>query len=765
MTVLPTYNILLVPHARMYLRTALFKSLAGRDPEADEKVTLLVMREPVRRAELTHESVYPIGLGGVIREVSPEGYIVIETGSRVDVESVENTGPDRLDVIMSRREDTDALSGAEDRRRAEEVKAALRRFSEQIPWGETARAYIDQWDTLGEVACAVSPWIESSNEERYAILAEDSGTARAELLERFVLENLEMIKLSREGDSERKEDYQKLYRENAIKKQLEFLQRELDELHPENVDDLRKLELKIAESGMNDAARREAEKLLNRLRQEGEHGAETGMIYNYLDFVTSLSWKKEEARPIDLEQAGKILEEDHFGLRKVKERIIQQIAVMDLKKQQSGSILLFVGAPGTGKTSIGQSIARALQRKYVRVSLGGVRDEADIRGHRRTYVGAMPGRIMDAIARSGVSNPVMVLDEVDKLGVSYNGDPASALLEVLDPEQNSTFTDHYMNVPYDLSDVLFICTANSADTIPAPLLDRMEVIQFQGYTPLEKLQIARKHLLPKAMAAVGLEADAFSVSDETLSAIISDYTRESGVRGLKKRIDTLCRSAAVRIVKGESRPDIRPEDLRQYLDMPPLRRREVRDTDAPGIVTGLAWTQAGGEILYIETMFTPGSGKVIITGQLGDVMKESARLAISLVKHLYPQHAERFEANDLHIHVPDGATPKDGPSAGVTLTTALASLVTGRSVDPRLAMTGEVSLRGEVNPIGGLPEKLMAAQRSGVRRVLIPADNADDLGEVPREVTEQLEILPVKTVEEILTVCGIREEPPVLRAV
>ena len=765
MTVLPTYNILLVPHARMYLRTALFKSLAGRDPEADEKVTLLVMREPVRRAELTHESVYPIGLGGVIREVSPEGYIVIETGSRVDVESVENTGPDRLDVTMSRREDTDALSGAEDRRRAEEVKAALRRFSEQIPWGETARAYIDQWDTLGEVACAVSPWIESSNEERYAILAEDSGTARAELLERFVLENLEMIKLSREGDSERKEDYQKLYRENAIKKQLEFLQRELDELHPENVDDLRKLELKIAESGMNDAARREAEKLLNRLRQEGEHGAETGMIYNYLDFVTSLSWKKEEARPIDLEQAGKILEEDHFGLRKVKDRIIQQIAVMDLKKQQSGSILLFVGAPGTGKTSIGQSIARALQRKYVRVSLGGVRDEADIRGHRRTYVGAMPGRIMDAIARSGVSNPVMVLDEVDKLGVSYNGDPASALLEVLDPEQNSTFTDHYMNVPYDLSDVLFICTANSADTIPAPLLDRMEVIQFQGYTPLEKLQIARKHLLPKAMAAVGLEADAFSVSDETLSAIISDYTRESGVRGLKKRIDTLCRSAAVRIVKGESRPDIRPEDLRQYLDMPPLRRREVRDTDAPGIVTGLAWTQAGGEILYIETMFTPGSGKVIITGQLGDVMKESARLAISLVKHLYPQHAERFEANDLHIHVPDGATPKDGPSAGVTLTTALASLVTGRSVDPRLAMTGEVSLRGEVNPIGGLPEKLMAAQRSGVRRVLIPADNADDLGEVPREVTEQLEILPVKTVEEILTVCGIREEPPVLRAV
>ena len=765
MIVLPAYNILLVPHSRLYLRTDLIRTMAGRMPETEEKAVLLAVKEPARREELNNDNIYPIGLSGVVREIHPTGYVVIETLSRVDVESVENSGSDRLDVITSRREDTDALSDAEDRRRAGEVKAALRQFASQIPWGETAGAYIDQWDTLGEVAAAVSPWIESSSAERYAILAEDSGVARADLLERFVYENLEMIKLSREGDNERKEDYHRIYRENAIKKQLEFLRRELDELHPENVDDLRKLELKIAESGMNDAARKEAEKLLSRLRQEGEHGAETGMIYNYLDFVTSLSWKKEKAQPIDLAQAEAILEEDHFGLRKVKDRIIQQIAVMDLKKQQSGSILLFVGAPGTGKTSIGQSIARALQRKYVRVSLGGVRDEADIRGHRRTYIGAMPGRIMDAIAKSGVSNPVMVLDEVDKLGVSYNGDPASALLEVLDPEQHSTFTDHYMNVPYDLSDVLFICTANSADTIPAPLLDRMEVIQFQGYTPLEKLQIAKKHLLPKAMSAVGLERDAFSVSDETLNAIISGYTRESGVRGLKKRIDTLCRSAAVRIVKGESRPDVRPEELREYLDMQPLRRRDIRDTDIPGIVTGLAWTQVGGEILYIETMFTRGSGKVIITGQLGDVMKESAQLAVSLVKHLYPQHAELFEANDLHIHVPDGATPKDGPSAGVTLTTALASLVTGKSVDPRLAMTGEVSLRGDVNPIGGLPEKLMAAQRSGVRRVLIPADNADDLCDVPREVTSQLEIIPVKTVEEILTICGIREEPPVLRAV
>ena len=460
-----------------------------------------------------------------------------------------------------------------------------------------------------------------------------------------------------------------------------------------------------------------------------------------------------------------MLEEDHFGLKKVKDRIIQQIAVMNLKNQQSGSILLFVGAPGTGKTSIGQSIARALGREYVRVSLGGVRDEAEIRGHRRTYIGAMPGRIMDAIAKSGVSNPVMVLDEVDKLSVSYNGDPASALLEVLDPEQNSTFTDHYMNVPYDLSDVLFICTANSADTIPEPLLNRMEVIQFQGYTPLEKLEIARKHLLPKAMQAVGLGDGALTVTDEALSAVISDYTREAGVRGLKKRMDTLCRTAAVQIVRGNDHLEVTPDKLREYLDMNPLRHRSVRENTVPGIVTGLAWTPVGGEILYIETMFTPGTGKVIVTGQLGDVMKESAQLAISLVKHMFPGSAAMFEKNDLHIHVPDGSTPKDGPSAGVTLTTAIASLVTGRAVPSTVAMTGEVSLRGGVNPIGGLPEKLMAAQRAGVERVFIPEDNADDLRDVPEEVRSALTIEPVKTVGDILSRCGVEPDDVVLKAV
>lgn len=487
------------------------------------------------------------------------------------------------------------------------------------------------------------------------------------------------------------------------------------------------------------------------MKQEGSDSHEYGMLYDYLDFVTSLSWKKEPAFDVDLAEAEQILDEEHYGLKKVKRRIIEQMAVMALNKKQAGSILLFVGAPGTGKTSIGQSIAKALHREYIRVSLGGVRDEAEIRGHRRTYIGAMPGRIMEGMKRSGVSNPVMVLDEVDKLSRDYSGDPASALLEVLDPEQNNSFTDHYMNVPYDLSDVLFVCTANSTDTIPEPLLNRMEVIQFPGYTELEKFEIAKRHLLPKAMKNMGIRARQLKVPDAALHALINGYTMESGVRGLKKRLDTLCRYAAVKLVKGEQKSiTVTAKKLPEFLDRRPIHHEHILEAKKPGVVTGLAWTSAGGEILFIETMQTKGSGKVQITGQLGDVMKESAEIAVSLVKSLYPKETADWEKYDLHIHVPEGAVPKDGPSAGITLTTALASLVTGKAVSPEYAMTGEVSLRGCVMPIGGLPEKLMAAQRAGITKVLIPYENMDDLSDVADEVKEKLEIIPVKKVTDVL---------------
>ena len=508
---------------------------------------------------------------------------------------------------------------------------------------------------------------------------------------------------------------------------------------------------KIQDSGMNEEAKKEAEKVLNRMKQEGKDSHEYGMLYDYLDFVTTLSWKTEEPAEIDLNEAEEILDEDHYGLKKVKERIIQQLAVMALNKKQSGSILLFVGAPGTGKTSIGQSIARALHRKYVRISLGGIRDEAEIRGHRRTYIGAMPGRIMEGMKRSKASNPVMVLDEVDKLARDYGGDPASALLEVLDPEQNDNFTDHYMNVPYDLSNVLFVCTANSIDSIPEPLLNRMEVIQFPGYTAVEKFQIAKRHLLPKAMKSMGIKAQNLKVSDDAIRRIIEEYTAEAGVRGLKKQMDVLCRYAAVKLVKGEQKSiTVSQKRIPEFLGNNGIHHEKILRNPVPGVVTGLAWTNAGGEILFIETSFTKGSGKVIITGQLGDVMKESAQIAITLVKSIYPDAAEKFEKNDLHIHVPAGAVPKDGPSAGITLVTALASLVTQKPAPAEIAMTGEVSLRGGVMPIGGLPEKLMAAQRAGVKHVFIPYENADNLDDVADEVKEKLEITPVTSVQEVL---------------
>ena len=756
MTVVPVYNVLVVPDSNIFFAIDAYKKMTGRAPFEGEKVIMMMLHADDSREDLKKESFYPIGVSGIITEVNAGGYLVIRTHGRVHFDEITVYSDHTIELSVSRKPDIEDLDPAYEEDRLLKLKNVVIEYTSQFQWGALTQAYAEQWTNIGEIAAIMSPWLNISNEERYALLAEDSRKARSEAMEKILYENLEMFHVNNEARNAQEEGYQKVYREQAIKKQIEYLQKELDEMHPENITDVRRFQVKIEESGMNEEARKEADKVLNRYKQEGQNSPESGMLYDYLDFITGLSWKNEDAQEIDLDEAEAVLEEDHFGLKKVKERIIQQIAVMNLKKQQSGSILCFVGAPGTGKTSIGQSIAKALHRKYARVSLGGVRDEADIRGHRRTYIGAMPGRIMDGIQKSGVSNPVMVLDEIDKLSVSYNGDPASALLEVLDPEQNSTFTDHYMNAPYDLSNVLFICTANTLETIPEPLLNRMEVIQFQGYTATDKLQIARRHLLPKAMQTVGIEPGQIEISDDIIKVIISDYTQEGGVRGLRKRLETLCRAAAVRIVRGKGETIVvTKENLRDLLDMHPVYHKQVKESAKPGIVTGLAWTAAGGEILYIETLLTKGKGEIVITGQLGDVMKESARIAVTLVKSLFPEQTAVLEENDLHIHVPDGATPKDGPSAGITLTTALSSLVTGTPVPPSIGMTGEVSLQGGVNPIGGLPEKLLAAQRAGVKKVFIPADNVDDLRDVPEEVKENLEIVPVEEASEVLKALGI----------
>ncbi len=750
MITVPFYNIVIVPGIYLYFQNNYFQKITRQEAVVGEAVVFLMQREDKPVEEMKEEDFYPVGITGRIESFDEEGNVKILTGTRVNVDTIRISGGN-ISVTLSERTEVDDLTKEEEEKEFQDVKSALIQLLQNTQLGLIARNYVLQWDSLAEMTATMSYLLRNSNEEKYAILAADTLSERTELMKKALLEYVEMEKLDREAEDAQAASNEQIYREQAIIKQIDYLQKELDEMHPENISDVRKFEQKIKESGMNETAQAEAEKVLNRMKQEGENSHEYGMLYDYLDFVTSLKWKKEEMPEVDLDEAERVLDEDHFGLKKVKQRIIQQLAVMALNKKQSGSILLFVGAPGTGKTSIGQSIAKALGRNYARISLGGIRDEAEIRGHRRTYIGAMPGRIMEGIKRSGASNPVMVLDEVDKLVKDYGGDPSSALLEALDPEQNNTFTDHYMNVPYDLSDVLFICTANETDSIPEPLLNRMEVIEFPGYTETEKLQIAKKHLLPRAMQSMGIHPKNLKVSDAAIREIISDYTMEAGVRGLKKQLDTLCRVAAVQLVKGEDQKIyVGTKRLREFLDRKPIQHDQRLKEKRPGVVTGLAWTQAGGDILFIETMFTKGSGKTVVTGQLGDVMKESVQIAVSLVKNMFPEKSDLFEQNDLHIHVPAGAVPKDGPSAGITLTTAIASLVTGKAASPTVAMTGEVSLRGGVMPIGGLPEKLMAAQRSGITTVLIPKENTDDLEDVAEEVKSSLTILPVTKVSEVL---------------
>ena len=749
MILIPTYNTVVLPGSKIYFRKDYLQEAGVDKISVGERVTFLYLKESKDR-DITMEDVYPIAVAGQVLSVDDEGGANLEAFNRINVEYIDF---ETQNVVGVQRPEIDDLDPQSANTMLIDLRDELLNYVTKFQWGLMARGYVLAWKNMNELMVGLSPFMNITPEEKYAVLAEDSTKARAELIAKYAREFMAINEVSEEAKQAQKEIHEKAYREDAIKKQISFLQKALDDMHPENVSEVRKFEEKIENSGMNDIARKEADNVLNRMKQEGKDSHEYGLLYNYLDFVTSLQWKKEEPKEIELDKAMEVLDREHYGLKKVKKRIIEQLAVMSLNKSQSGSILLFVGAPGTGKTSIGKSIAEALGREYVRISLGGIRDEADIRGHRRTYIGAMPGRIMDGMKKAGTSNPVMVLDEIDKLASSYNGDPASALLEVLDPEQNNTFTDHYMNVPYDLSDVLFVCTANSLDTIPGPLLDRMEVIRFTGYTALEKFSIAKDHLIPKAKKKAGISDDNLIIEDDTIKALINGYTMEAGVRGLKKQISSLCRYAAVELVRNNKEIlDVKPDDLSDYLDQRPIKHESILEKKQAGVVTGLAWTAVGGEILFIETMLTKGKGNIKVTGQLGDVMKESVDIALSLVKSMYPEKAEIFEKNDIHIHVPAGAVPKDGPSAGITMTTALASLINNIPVSPEYAMTGEVSLRGNVMPIGGLPEKLMAAARAGIKKVFIPEENKDDLKEVAKEVLDELEIIPVKKVEDVLNI-------------
>lgn len=631
------------------------------------------------------------------------------------------------------------------------IRNLVKEISSRIRGGERIARIAEGYSDINQLITYLAQYMPLSAQERFELLEMDSVKERCLHFIDLLLRQKEMISLNLEMQEKLSGEASKYYKEQALRRQIQALKEELEETTGEadgDRDD--SFGARIMASDMPEEIQEAMLEEARKLENQSQAGPETDNIRTYLEFALSLPWKKEPVQEADLDRAREILNSRHYGMDKVKERIVQHLAVMRLRKTNKGSALLLVGPPGTGKTSLGKSIAEALDRPYVRMSLGGVRDESEIRGHRRTYVGSMAGRVLQSMKKVGQTNPVMILDEVDKLMQGgFSGDPAAAMLEVLDPEQNDTFSDHYLDQPYDLSDVFFIATANSLDTIPGPLLDRMEVIEVPSYTGEEKFHIAHDHLIPEVLRDHGIEKDQLVITDGAIETLVDNYTMEAGCRGLKKRIATIARHESEKILK-DGRVTVEAANLEEILGPVTARHEKVKDSNPAGVVTGLAWTAVGGEVLFIETTDMPGTNQMILTGQLGDVMKESARIALSLLKSRLPMDAALFKDRDLHIHFPAGATPKDGPSAGITIFTALASLVTGRPVSSHLAMTGEVSLSGNVLPIGGLREKLYGAQRAGITKVLIPWDNRQDLAEVPASVKEKLEIVPVRTVEDVL---------------
>jgi ATP-dependent Lon protease len=757
--IVPLRNAVLFPGIVLPITLGREESIAAAQEavRSGRKVGLLLQRDPALEKPAPTD-LHELGvLATVVRYVTaPDGahHLVCQGESRFRVLEIVRETPFLAARIESIAEPETA--GPEIEARVDFLKqSAVEALSllPQVP-AELART-IRGIGSPGQLADLIVSFMDIKPQEKQELLETVDLKERLDKVVKLLAHRVEVLKITRDITEQTQAALGERQREAVLREQLHQLQKELGEVEGAG-GDLAELGKSITEAHMSAEVEEQARKELKRLERMSEASPEYGMVRTYLEWLVALPWSKADAEDIDIERARRVLDEDHYGLEKVKRRILEYLAVRKLNPQGRSPILCFVGPPGVGKTSLGQSVARSLGLKFVRASLGGVHDEAEIRGHRRTYIGALPGNIIQGLRKAGKRNPVFMLDEIDKLGASIQGDPASALLEVLDPEQNSTFRDNYLALPFDLSHVLFIATANVLETIPGPLRDRMEIIELTGYTAEEKLEIAKRYLVARQLKANGLGPTQASLSDAALSRLIHEYTRESGCRSLERQIGALLRRAAMRIAEGKVE-SVRFDagDVAEVLGPSRFENEVAQRTSVPGVATGLAWTPVGGDILFVESARMPGSGKLILTGQLGDVMKESAQAALSLVKAQAGElgiDPKLFEQSDIHVHVPAGAIPKDGPSAGVAMFISLASLLKRRPVRPDVAMTGEISLRGLVLPVGGIKEKTIAAARAGIKKVILPARNRRDLDEIPQSARSMLEFVWVERVSEALEV-------------
>jgi len=757
--VLPIRNAVLFPGAVAPFDVGREKSVAlveDVDNLTSPVIAIFAQRDP-STDDPGKEDLHQVGCAArvlkALKHSSGNYSLILQGLERIRLDEITQSGP-YLKAKIGRLNETN--SGDDE---AEALSMSLRDIAKQViqlmpELPREAGSLIDSIQAPGALADLVAANLDAPVDEKAALLETVDVKDRIRKVLKLLTRQLEILKMRERINSQIKEEMGKNQREYVLRQQLKAIKEELGEDDGDQ-GDLDGLEERIAKASLPQEAETVAKKQLKRLRNMQVGSAEYTVVRTYLDWILDLPWHAQTPDNMDIGAVRKVLDEDHYGLEKVKKRILEYLAVRKLKKDKKGPILCLIGPPGVGKTSLGRSIARALGRKFVRISLGGVHDEAAIRGHRRTYVGALPGQIIQGMKKGATINPVFMMDEVDKIGHDFRGDPAAALLEVLDPEQNNTFADHYLEIPYDLSNVMFVATANIADPIPAPLRDRMEILEIPGYTRREKLAIARRHLIPKQLEEHGITREQLDITDKAVDLVIDFYTREAGVRTLERQVASIIRGVAVKIAEGDTTPRrIDDEDqVREFLGPQKFTSEVAERTEEAGVATGLAWTSVGGEILFIEATRMYGTGKLQLTGQLGDVMKESAQAALSYVRtnaEKYGISRDFLEKSDIHIHIPAGGMPKDGPSAGVTMFTALVSMLTGIRVRHDVAMTGEITLRGRVLPIGGLKEKVLAAHRAGIKRVLVPERNKADLDEVPAEVKNDLEFIFVSKMDAVL---------------